>query len=128
MDTRSSERDLDRPSEKGRMAGDQHHQESPDREAPIDELEAIGILGILGTSDLCTSKVRTAKPRWRVWSKAYGSGHLDQGLVKGLAWKAHRQSKNRESRGHKHCVIVNAKTPMEGLATVTRRQVIWIVF
>jgi hypothetical protein len=80
------------------------------------------------SSELCTSKVRTTKPRWRVWSKAYGSGHLDQGLVKGLARKAHRQSENRESRGHKHCVIVNAETPMEGLATVTRRQVIWIVF
>jgi hypothetical protein len=60
--------------------------------------------------------------------KAYGSGHLDQGLVKGLARKEHRGSENRESRGHKHCVIVNVETPMEGLATVTRRQVIWIVF
>jgi hypothetical protein len=59
MDTRSSERDLDRPSEKGRVAGDRRHQESPDREAPIGELEAIGISGILGTSDLCTSKVRS---------------------------------------------------------------------
>jgi hypothetical protein len=106
MDTRSSERDLDHPSEKGRVAGDRRHQESPDREAPIGELEAIGISGILG----------------------YGSGHLDQGLVKGLARKAHRQSENRESRGHKHCVIVNAETPMEGLATVAQRQVIWTMF
>jgi hypothetical protein len=119
MDTRNSKRDLDHPSEKGRVARDRRHQESPDREAPIGELEAIGISGILGTSDLCTSKVRTVKPQWRVWSKAYGSSHLDQVLVKGLAQKAHRQSKNRESRGHKHCVIVNVETPMEGLATVT---------
>jgi hypothetical protein len=92
MDTRRRERDLDRPSEKGHVVGDRCHQESPDREPPIGELEAIGISGILGMSDLCTSKVRTAKPRWRVWSKAYGSGHLDQGLVKGLAQKAHWQS------------------------------------
>jgi hypothetical protein len=49
MDMRSSERDLDRPSGKGRVAGgDRRHQESPDREAPIGELEAIGISGILG--------------------------------------------------------------------------------
>jgi hypothetical protein len=78
MDTRNNERDLDRLSEKGSVAGDRRHQESPDREAPIDELEAIGISGILGTSDLCTSKVRTAKPRWRVWlrsheDRSYGS-------------------------------------------------------
>jgi hypothetical protein len=71
MDTRSSERDLDRPSEKGRVAGDRRHQESPDREAPIGELEAIGISGILGTSDLCTSKVRTAKP-----DGEYGQRHM----------------------------------------------------
>jgi hypothetical protein len=87
MDTRNSERDLDRPSEKGRVAGDRHHRESLDKEAPIGELEAIWISGILGTSDSCTSKMRTAKPRWRVWSREYGSGHLDQGLVKGLARK-----------------------------------------
>jgi hypothetical protein len=87
MDARSSEGDLDRPSEKGRVAGDRRHRESPDREAPIGELEAIGISGILGTSNSCTSKMRTAKPRWRLWSRAYGSGHLDQGLFKGLARK-----------------------------------------
>jgi hypothetical protein len=44
--------------------------------------------------------------------EACGSGHLDQGLVEGLARKAHRQSENRKSRGHKHRVIVNAETPM----------------
>ena len=128
MDARNNEGDPDCPPEKGRVAGDRRHRESPDKKAPIGELEAIGILGILGTSDLCTSKVRTAKPRWRVWSRAYGSGHLDQVLVKGLAQKAHQRSENRESHGHKHCVIVNVETPMEGLATVTRRKVIWIVF
>ena len=128
MDARNNEGDLDRPSEKGRVAGDCCHRESPDKKAPIGELEAIRISGILGTSNLCTSKMRTTKPRWRLWSRAYGSGHLDQDLVKGLARKAHQQSDNRESRGHKHCVIVNAETLMEGLATVTRRQVIWIVF
>ena len=114
MDTRSSERDLDHLFEKGRVAGDRLHQESLDREAPIDELEAIGILGILGTSDLCTSKVRTVKPRWRVWSKAYGSGHLDQGLVKGLARKAHRQSELKSvavllSRLHYLLVIIDKR-------------------
>jgi hypothetical protein len=57
MDARSSEGDLDRPSEKGRVAGDRRHRESPDREAPIGELEAIGISGILGTSNSCTSKM-----------------------------------------------------------------------
>jgi hypothetical protein len=53
MDMRSNKRDLDRPSGKGCVAGDRRHRESPDREAPIGELEAIGISGILGTSDSC---------------------------------------------------------------------------
>jgi hypothetical protein len=86
MDARNIEGDLDRPPEKGRVAGDRRHREIPDKKAPIGELEAIGISGILGTSSSCTSKMRTAKPRWR-WSRAYGGGHLDQGLVKGLARK-----------------------------------------
>jgi hypothetical protein len=41
---------------------------------------------------------------------------------------SHRQSENRESHGHKHRVIMNTENPMEVLATVTQRQVIWIVF
>jgi hypothetical protein len=125
MDTRNSERDLDRPSEKGRVAGDRRHRESPYREAPIGELEAIGISGILGTSDSCTSKMRTAKSRWRVWSRAYGSGHLDQGLVKGLARKepsgigksrvpwtqtsCHRERRNSDGGfdyGHTEAVVI----------------------
>jgi hypothetical protein len=56
MDARSSEGDLDHPSEKGRVARDGRHRESPDKEVPIGELEAIGISGILGTSNSCTSK------------------------------------------------------------------------
>jgi hypothetical protein len=87
MDARNNKGDLDRPSEKGRVVGDRRHWESTDREVPIGELEAIGISGILGTSNLCTSKMRTVKPQWRLWSRAYGSGHLDQGLAKGLVRK-----------------------------------------
>jgi len=86
MDARNNEGDLDRLPEKGHVAGDRRHRESPDKKAPIGELEAIGISGILGTSSLSTSKMKTVKPRWR-WSREYGGGHLDQGLVKGLARK-----------------------------------------
>jgi hypothetical protein len=35
MDTKNSEGDLDHPSEKGRMAGDRRHRESPDMEGAI---------------------------------------------------------------------------------------------
>jgi hypothetical protein len=82
---------------------------------------AIGDRGIASPEDACSLTSQTAKSQWRVWSRAYGSGHLDQGLVEGLARKAHRQSKNHKSRGHKNCVIVNVETLIEGLTTVTRR-------
>jgi hypothetical protein len=83
---------------------------------------AIGDRGIASPEDACSLTSQTAKSRWRVWSRAYGSGHLDQGLVEGLARRRIVKSENRKSRGHKHRVIVNAETPMEGLATVTWRQ------
>jgi hypothetical protein len=57
MDARNSEGDLDRLHEKGCMVGDRRHQEIPDKKAPIRELEAIGISGILGMSSSCTSKM-----------------------------------------------------------------------
>jgi hypothetical protein len=57
MDARNNEGDLDRLPEKGRVAGDRRHWESPDKKVPIGELEAIGILGILGMSSSCTSKM-----------------------------------------------------------------------
>jgi hypothetical protein len=40
-----------------------------------------------------------------------GNGHVDQ--VSARRAKAHRESGNRKSRGHKHYVIVSAKTPIE---------------
>jgi hypothetical protein len=83
---------------------------------------AIRDQGITSPEDACSLTSQTIKSRWRVWSKAYGSGHLDQGLVEGLARKVHWQSKNRKSHGHKHHVIVNVETPMEGSTTVTWRQ------
>jgi len=78
--------------------------------------------GIACLEDVCSLTSQTMKSRWRVWSNTYGSGHLDQGLVEGLARKVHRQSENHKSHGHKNRVIVNAEISMEGLTMVTRRQ------
>jgi hypothetical protein len=108
----------------GQVAGFRDGERTVDRSTAISHRGS----GNRESEDACSLTLQTAKPRWRVWSRTCGSGHLDQGLFEGLAWKVHRQSENRESHGHKHHVIVNAETPMGGLAMVTRRQVIWIVF
>jgi hypothetical protein len=71
MDTRNNERDLDRPSEKGRVAGDRRHQESPDREAPIGNLKPSGYRGSWGRVICALQKCEPRNP-----DGEYGQRHM----------------------------------------------------
>jgi hypothetical protein len=68
---------------------------------------------IASPENACLLTSQTAKSRWKIWLRAYGSGHVDQGLVGGLARKAHRQSEDRESRGLVYRGIESAETSTE---------------